>query len=88
MCVVARQPWMGPCETWWAPRCRSRPLSRRHTPRRGEAAPPAHLLRCGPCSCAGLHHAAVPGTSKCLHGAARNDIHTPHQEQRRTLKEL
>jgi hypothetical protein len=27
--------------------------------------------RCGPCSCAGLHHAAVPGTSRCLHGAAQ-----------------
>jgi hypothetical protein len=30
----------------------------------------------------------VPGTSRCLHGAARKDTHTPRQEQRRTLKEL
>jgi hypothetical protein len=30
----------------------------------------------------------VPGTSRCLHGAARKDINTSCQEQRRILKEL
>jgi hypothetical protein len=29
----------------------------------------------------------VPGTNRCLQGAAQKDIHTSHREQRRTLKE-
>jgi hypothetical protein len=40
----------------------------------GEVALPAHLLRCGLCSYAGLHRAAVPGTSRCLHNVAGKDI--------------
>jgi hypothetical protein len=67
---MVRRPWMDPCETWRAPRCRSRPSSRRRNRRWGEVASPARPLRCGLCSCTGLRHAAGPGTSRCPHGAA------------------
>jgi hypothetical protein len=42
--------------------------------RREEVVPPALPPRYGLCSCAGLRRAAVPGTSRCLHGVARKDI--------------
>jgi hypothetical protein len=56
----------GPLRDVGAPHCLSRPSSRRRTPRRGEAVPPARSPCCRPCSCAGLHHAVVPSTSICL----------------------
>jgi hypothetical protein len=73
-CVVVWRYWMDPCETCQAPRCHSRSLSRRRTRRRVEVALLARSLRYGLCSCGGLRRAAVPGISRCPHGAARKDI--------------
>jgi hypothetical protein len=72
-CVAARRPWTEPCATWQEPRCHSPPSSRRCTRRREEVAPPAHPPRRGLCSCTGPRRAAVPGTSRCLHGTAQQD---------------
>jgi hypothetical protein len=48
----------------------------------GAAHPPRHE----PCSCAGPRRAAMPGTSRCPRGAAKQDVNTP-SEPRRVLTE-
>jgi hypothetical protein len=52
----------------------------------GELAPPARLPRRGPCSCAGPHRTAVPSTSRCPRGAAKQDVNIS-SEPRRVLTE-
>jgi hypothetical protein len=86
-CVATRRPWTEPCVTRWEPRCHSLPSSRRRSHRREEEVVlPTRLPRREPCSCTNPRRATVPGTSRCLRGAAKQDINIS-AEPRRVLKE-
>jgi hypothetical protein len=73
-CIAVLRPWTEPCAMWREPRCHSPLSSRKCTRRREEVALPARPPRRGPYSCVGPHRAAVPGTSRCLHGVVQQDV--------------